>query len=261
MNRRLEIKALLEEVRHACDFVVEAAQDVGLDARAVYHCEMAVDETCTNVVEHGYKGAAQVGMITIAAQREDNCLKITISDSGPPFDPTSQAEPDIQSEAVKLKPGGWGIYFIKQLMDEVRYEYGNGQNHLVMLKCLPEEVESVMLEDELSVEIMEGRSGYWILQLAGRLDTASSPSLATKLAEQLNRNRHHLILDLQQVDYVSSSGLKVLASAWRDIRDVDGRLLLVGLNQRLLEIFDMVGFTTFFDIYEDVSSALATKKP
>ncbi len=54
VERRLTIPGVLERIPEACDFVVQAAEAAGLDERAVYYCQMAVDEWCTNVIEHGY---------------------------------------------------------------------------------------------------------------------------------------------------------------------------------------------------------------
>lgn len=258
MERRLQIRAVLEEVREACDFVVEAAEDVGLDSRAVYHCEMAVDETCTNVVEHGHKSTSNPsgGMITITTRLEDNCLKIIISDNSPPFDPTQRHDPDMHSELYKREPGGWGIYFVKQLMDDVQYAYHDGQNHLSLTKCLPM-VETLAASQEMTITVAQVSKGYWSLSPHGRLDSISSPLLSNTLNEQLRLGHAALIIDLSEVDYVSSSGLKVLAAVWRDTRERKGNLMLVGLNPRLQEIFDMVGFTTFFDVFPDLDHALA----
>ncbi len=53
-ERQLRITGVLDQVSAACDFVVEQARAAGLDERAVHHCYLAVDEACTNIVEHGY---------------------------------------------------------------------------------------------------------------------------------------------------------------------------------------------------------------
>ncbi|NJL94581.1 MAG: ATP-binding protein [Anaerolineae bacterium] len=84
MERSLRIRAALEAVRQACDFVVQAAEAASLDARAVYHCEMAVDEICTNIVEHGFQNRAD-GTIALTTREANSCLEIIIQDDSAPF--------------------------------------------------------------------------------------------------------------------------------------------------------------------------------
>ncbi len=54
VERHLIIPGVLNKVPEACEFVVQAAESAGLDERSIYYCQMAVDEWCTNVIEHGY---------------------------------------------------------------------------------------------------------------------------------------------------------------------------------------------------------------
>jgi anti-sigma regulatory factor (Ser/Thr protein kinase) len=84
---RLVIPARLEEVRYACDLVVEAAETANLDERAVYHCQMAVDEALTNIIEHGYEYQPRDSSIEVICRTEHNHFLTTIIDDGPAFNP------------------------------------------------------------------------------------------------------------------------------------------------------------------------------
>ncbi|MBZ0305269.1 MAG: ATP-binding protein [Anaerolineae bacterium] len=129
----IRIPGLLEQVAVACEFVGNAAQQAGLDERAVYHCQLAVDEVCTNIVEHGYlfKGSNQV--IDIVCRADYHTFTITILDDSPPFDPLNRPAPDPKAPLEERTTGGWGVYFVKKLMDDVRYQW-IGRNQLVMVK-------------------------------------------------------------------------------------------------------------------------------
>ena len=59
------------------------------------------------------------------------------------------------------------------------------------------------------------------------------------------------------MEYIASSGLKVLVSAWRRAHDRQGDVVLSGLQPRIVEIFEMVGFDMLFQIFPDLDSALA----
>lgn len=135
-ERRLRIPGLIEKVRVACDFVVEAAQRAGLDERAVYHCQLAVDEACTNIVEHGYGRNGRDNVIDIICRSEDNRFVITVLDDSTAFDPFDRADSDPATVLDDRGEGGWGIYFIKKVMDEVAYQRQGGRNRLTMIKLV-----------------------------------------------------------------------------------------------------------------------------
>ena len=61
---------------------------------------------------------------------------IAFSDSGGPFDPLKKADPDVTLPAEEREIGGLGIFMTKKTMDEVRYEYKDGQNRLTLVKKL-----------------------------------------------------------------------------------------------------------------------------
>lgn len=116
------------------DFVTGGAQVAGLDERAVYAVQMAVDEACSNIIEHGYHGEG-VGEIICTWEVTAQSLLITLHDHGPHFDPTCVSEPDLQSELQERTRGGLGIYFIRKLMDHVEYSFSpDGGNTLTLVK-------------------------------------------------------------------------------------------------------------------------------
>ncbi len=71
----------------------------------------------------------------------------------------------------------------------------------------------------------------------------------------LQQESTRLIVDLEDVSYINSGGLRCLVSAWRKARLQDGNLVLCSLNTRLQEIFSMVGFDKVFKIYSSSETA------
>lgn len=258
---RFVIGARLEEVRRACDFVVEAAQQAGLDERAIYHCQMAVDEALTNVIEHGYGFRNEGNTIDLTCQVMADRFVITIEDSSPAFNPLTHTAPDPTEPLDSREPGGWGIYFIRKLMDEVRYERIGNRNRLTLVKRIPvpalaggaQEVDGGLFP----TREVDARTA--IITPAGRLDSNNSPQLERTLEAQLGSGKTWLYVDMGAVEYIASSGLKVLVSAWRRARDQQGDVILSGLQPRLVEIFEMVGFDMLFHVYPDLDSALAAR--
>lgn len=117
-------------------FITQAALAAGLNDDEVFHVEMAVDEACSNIIEHAY--AAQTGEIDVACRCPvSGQFEVVIRDSGQPFDPGEVPPTHMSAPADldSLSEGGLGLYFIRKLMDEVRFEFVPGQgNILTMLK-------------------------------------------------------------------------------------------------------------------------------
>jgi len=135
-EHRLSIPGVIEQVPHACNWVVRIAEDIGLDVRDINHCELAIDEAVTNIIEHGYGAEGADKVIDIVLNEQPDRITITIMDDGPPFDPLGRDDPDPLS-ALEERPshgGGWGVFFIKRLMDDVGYKYSSNRNHLMMVK-------------------------------------------------------------------------------------------------------------------------------
>ncbi len=94
------------------------------------------------------------------------------------------------------------------------------------------------------------------ISVNGRLDQAQTPRLEATLTSLLDAGRPIIIVDLTETTYINSGGLRCLVSAWRQARQQDGDLVLCGLNERLQEIFSMVGFDKVFAIYPDFEEAI-----
>lgn len=93
------------------------------------------------------------------------------------------------------------------------------------------------------------------IQAAGRLDASTVSILEHALIRALHSRATVVILDLSEVTYISSSGLRVLLTARRQLRDRRGDLILCALSQNVRDVFDMVGFTALFGIAESVEDA------
>jgi serine/threonine-protein kinase RsbW len=103
-------------------YVTRAAEQAGLGARSVYAVQMAVDEACSNIIEHAYEGQED-GKIECTCEVTSKGLAVTLCDQGAHFDPLCVSEPDVCSPLYERSRGGLGIYFIRKLMDEVQYEF------------------------------------------------------------------------------------------------------------------------------------------
>lgn len=100
-----------------------------------------------------------------------------------------------------------------------------------------------------------------IIRVEGALDTNSSGQLESLLVEHLDRGARRIILELTEMDYVSSVGLRVFLSSLKRLKASEGRLLLSGLNDEVREIFDMAGFSPLFEIVSSLDEARSCLVP
>ncbi|MBX3058426.1 MAG: STAS domain-containing protein [Anaerolineae bacterium] len=99
------------------------------------------------------------------------------------------------------------------------------------------------------------KNDIWLVRADGRLDQSQTPLLEAALNQLLDDGRTILIVDLSQASYINSGGLRCLVSAWRRAKQQDGDVLLCGLNDRLQEVFTMVGFDKVFQIHPTLTAA------
>lgn len=96
--------------------------------------------------------------------------------------------------------------------------------------------------------------------LNGRLDAASSPAVQDALNEQIDAGHTKIVLDFSKMDYISSSGLRVLLMAVKALKAKDGRMLIYGANEHVQEVFNLAGFLPYFPMYAQQREALDALK-
>jgi len=238
----LSVPGDLTSLETIAEFVTEAAQRAGLDAQEIFGVQMATDEACTNVIEHAYAGTS--GDIHLTCQVEPGELVITIRDHGRPFDPESVPLPNLNGALQDRRVGGLGLYFMRKLMDEVHFSFDpTGGNQVIMVKRAAH-------EPPRSTE-----PTFVVVRPRGRLEAASAPTLQARLAELLAQGQTRIVVDMADVTYTSSSGLKVLLSALRQARRQRGELVLSNVQPKVISILEMVGFDRVFPIAQDLHTA------
>ncbi len=116
------------------EFVSRAINEIGFDETTAYMILVAVDEACTNIIEHAYGGEGR-GDIQCSCDVSEGSLKITLRDQGKPFDPTTVPEPDFSVPLHELECRGAGLVLIQKIMDEIIFvSTPAGENVLTMIK-------------------------------------------------------------------------------------------------------------------------------
>jgi len=130
----ITIEATTENVPQATAFVDGLLEQYGCPLKAQTQIDIALDELLSNIAFYAYN--PQTGPATIRVEVNENPMQVIISfiDNGIPYDPLKKEDPNTNLALEDRDIGGLGIYMVKQTMDDVNYEYKNGQNILTIKK-------------------------------------------------------------------------------------------------------------------------------
>lgn len=235
----LTVPAQLDSLSEICEFVNSATRQAKMSEREAWQVQLAVDEAATNIIQHAYADVSP-GTLRISWEITAGELVFVLIDHGKPFDPETVPTPDINSSFEDRQGGGLGIYMMKKLMDTVTYTFDGNSNSLTMRKRFAE-AEVVDLQRFV---------------IEGRLDARGTLSALTPVNSAVSAGARMLMLDMQQVSFLSSSGLRALLLIRREINERHGVLMLVGLQPQVEEVFTMTGFAQIFEIYRTSNDAL-----
>ena len=107
---------------------------------------------------------------------------------------------------------------------------------------------------DLSME-SEAVGERMVVAVGGEIDVYTAPKLRDRLVELINSGHYHLVINLEGVDFLDSTGLGVLVGALKRVRSHQGSLRLVCTQERLLKIFRITGLAKVFPIYASVEEA------
>ncbi len=97
---------------------------------------------------------------------------------------------------------------------------------------------------------------YQVITVSGKLDSATTPQLSDFFNEQSKFGQQNLILNMAQLDYISSAGLRLILNTSKLLKKNTKKFTLCGMQDHILEIFEISGFDTFLDIHDSLESAV-----
>ena len=135
-EKEIVVKSTTDNLALIREFTKSAADEIGFSDETTGKIVLAVDEACTNIIKHAYKYSTE-GDIYIAIKFDNSRFMISITDEGKHFDPTTIPEPDLSQYYKQKRVGGLGMFLMKKLMDEVKYNTITGnKNQVVLVKYL-----------------------------------------------------------------------------------------------------------------------------
>lgn len=134
--KELTLQATVENIPPATDYLNENLLAWGCPGKVMNQMDIALDEIFSNIAKYAYP--AGNGMVTISVSQEEELeekiLCVIFQDSGVPFDPLAESDPDTRASLSEREPGGLGLFLVKTWMDEMFYRREDGKNILTIRK-------------------------------------------------------------------------------------------------------------------------------
>lgn len=132
--QELTVSATIENIPIVTEFVETNLQNMNCPIKAQMQINIAIDELFSNIAYYAYH--PDIGPATVRVEVLENPMAVTITfiDNGIPYDPLKEKLPNLNLSLDERDVGGLGIYMVKKSMDEISYEYNNGQNILKIKK-------------------------------------------------------------------------------------------------------------------------------
>lgn len=108
---------------------------------------------------------------------------------------------------------------------------------------------------EFSTSINE-KGDVSIINLKGYLDAHTAPALENNFTELIKNNKFKIVVNFQDLAYISSAGLGVFMAYIENIRDNKGDIKLAKMSDKVYNIFDLLGFPLLYEIYKDEEEAI-----
>ena len=135
MALNITFKNDITEISRLAGFIDEVAEKFSLPMDMVFSLILVLEEAVTNVIMYAYP-KEEHEFIYLSADIQDGSLVFVLTDSGKEFDPTLMPDADITLSAEDRQIGGLGIFLIRQIMNEVKYERIDNKNVLTLEKKL-----------------------------------------------------------------------------------------------------------------------------
>ena len=134
--KELSIEALLENLQIVNDFISEPLDLLGCSKKCKMQLDLVVEEIFVNIASYAYDPPPGIAKIRYEIQEEPRAIILTFVDTGVPYNPLEKADPDTTAALNERQIGGLGIFLVKNMVDDISYEYKDKQNILTLKKLI-----------------------------------------------------------------------------------------------------------------------------
>jgi phosphoserine phosphatase RsbU/P len=261
----------LDAIEALLDRLAERAR---LPADTMADIRVVCDEVFANVIAHGFPDHGE-HEIEVSVELAGRCLVLSVSDDGVPFDPLAVASPDTCQPLEHRPIGGLGIHLVRHLVDDLTYERRGERNVLTVAMGIdrrgatsapgatPHEsrtagAHAVDGRGDTRTEVRTRRLGdVLIADIAGRLDSRTAGPASTELNRIAQGGHQKLVLNVRDLEYVSSAGLRAMLVAAKLVQTRGGTLKICDANAMVTEVMEISGMARLLHLHATEKDALA----
>ena len=133
MEKSIILANDISEISRLYEFIEELGNDFSLTPDIVFNLNLVLEEAVVNIINYAYPKEEHES-IYLSARMHEGTIVLVLTDTGKEFDPTAVPEADVTLSAEERQIGGLGIFLIRQIMNEVKYERIEGKNVLTLEK-------------------------------------------------------------------------------------------------------------------------------
>ena len=135
MEKSIILANDISEISRLYEFIEKLGNDFSLSPDIVFNLNLVLEEAVVNIINYAYPKEEHES-IYLSARMHEGSIVLVLTDTGKEFDPTAAPEADVTLSADDRQIGGLGIFLIRQIMNEVKYERIEGKNVLTLEKKL-----------------------------------------------------------------------------------------------------------------------------
>ena len=133
-TNELILDATVDNLPQVMSFLEQMLEETDCPMKAQMQLAIAAEEIFVNIAHYAYAPGTGEAAVRVEVSDDPPAAAVTFIDRGVPFDPLAKPDPDVSLSAEERGIGGLGIYMTKKSMDDMRYEYKDGQNILTLIK-------------------------------------------------------------------------------------------------------------------------------
>ena len=133
-EREVEVDANKEMLNSVIAFIEQALDEQMIPPKVQMQLAVAAEEIFVNIASYAYTSGKGSAIIQLKIEKDPNLITLIFIDNGVQFNPLNHEDPDVNLSAEERGIGGLGIYMTKKSMDNMKYKYMDGENHLLIEK-------------------------------------------------------------------------------------------------------------------------------
>ncbi len=131
-----QVPANVELIDKMIDPIISSLEEIEVEHKKVYQVTLALEEIFANISKYAYPSGEGMIDIFYEINKDEKQLKVVIKDKGAAFNPLEKEDPDLGASVSERKIGGLGIYIVKNIIDDIKYQRINNENVLELIKQL-----------------------------------------------------------------------------------------------------------------------------